>query len=124
MTFLAMCPQLIDFDLGRIFGISNLFQVSRRKMLEFSKGGVIAAFLAFIKIEPRMANQFLTPCLSSDRQSNSPEDIHNYVPSKCPILGTLKQEYQEFIPRLGDMTSDICRKTGCHIFQKKFSLFH
>jgi hypothetical protein len=123
MTFLAICPQFIDFDLGRALGLSSLFQVSRRKMLEFSKGGIIAAFLAFIKIEPRMANQFLAPRLSTDRQTNSPEDIQNYVPSKCPVLGPLKQEYQDFIPRLGDMTSDICRRTGCHIVQKKFSLF-
>jgi len=123
MTFLATCPQFIEFDLGRALGLASLFQVSRRKMLEFSKGGIIAAFLAFIKIEPRMANQFLAPRLSTDRQTNSPEDIHNYVPSKCPILGQLKQEYQDFIPRLGDMTLDICRRTDCIIYKKKFSLF-
>lgn len=117
MVFTASCPKLLEMDFARCLGYSPFVRTFRKKIREFSNEGILSAFLTFIKIEPRMANEFLTPSLSTKRQTNSKSDIDNYVPSRCPILGPVKKEFQDFIPRLGDMSWDICRKWGGQIFK-------
>lgn len=111
--FIASTPKLSQMELSRCLGYSQFVKQMRIKMREMAnQSGSISSFLAFIKIEPRLAEECVMLELSAKNHTNSEFEIHNHVPSRCPVLGPLKKKYQDFIPRMGDIEWDVCRSMG------------
>jgi hypothetical protein len=109
--FIASTPKLSQMEMSRCLGYSQFLKQMRIKMREMAnQSGSISSFLAFIKIEPRLAEECVMLELSTKNHTNSEFEISNHVPSRCPVLGPLKKQYQDFIPRLGDIAWDVCRR--------------
>lgn len=109
--FIASTPKLSQMDFGRCLGYAKFVKALRLKLRNFANdSGSISSFLTFIKVDPRLANEGITLELSPKNHTNSEYEIGNHVPSRCPMLGPLKKQYQDFIPRLGDISWDGCRR--------------
>ena len=103
----AMVPRLYGYDIAHLFDnpgqhYGRFIKTSKQTLLRLSNDGLTAAFLSFAAVEPRMVTAEIAPKHGPNLSIAGMKSSANHIPSRHPLLGSLRVKHLQHIPRTAD----------------------